>query len=254
MQIVVNSLLANYTEVGSGTHIMLFLHGWADSSKSFEALAKDVVKKSPAYRAVLLDMPGFGEGQAPDKPWNLDDYASFVHDFLEKKKYHASVIVGHSNGGAIAIRGVAKGKLKPHKLILIGSAGVRKRKIRHRVLKAASVPGKAALALTPRPARRKIRQKFYKAIGSDYLIAEHMQETFKNIISTDVTADAAHIKLPTCLIYGEDDKATPVAYGETFKAAIAGSQLHVIPYAGHFVHHEQAYKVATIMTDFLSIS
>lgn len=40
MQIIVNKLLVNYSELGGGKKVILFLHGWADSSKTFEMLSK----------------------------------------------------------------------------------------------------------------------------------------------------------------------------------------------------------------------
>ncbi len=78
-----------------------------------------------------------------------------------------------------------------------------------------------------------------------------MQETFKKVVSTDVSDDANKITVPTCLIYGDADTATPLSYGTTFASLIHGSELHSIELAGHFVHQEQVYQVATIIKGFL---
>src|SRR4051812_27214531 len=107
MQIIVNKLLTTYTEVGSGTKNILFLHGWADSGKTFEMLAREIIAVDANYRAVLLDLPGFGGTAAPETAWTLSDYAAFVADFLAKAQIQPLAIVGHSNGGAIAINGLA---------------------------------------------------------------------------------------------------------------------------------------------------
>lgn len=251
MQTVVNKLLTNYTQVGDGSHSILFLHGWADNSLTFSQLAKEVVAKNQNYAAILLDLPGFGGTQAPATAWDLPDYAEFVAQFLVKVKLKPVIIVGHSNGGAIAINGIANGVLETDKLILIASAGIRNTSLKKHALRALAKPAKLALRAAPKTTQKRIKQKLYNAIGSDYLIAEHMQDTFKNIVAYDVRLEAAKITVSACLIYGESDTATPPAYGRLLAANMPKATLEVIPLSGHFVHHEQVYKVARICNDFI---
>lgn len=251
MQVIVNSLLTTYSRVGEGKNIILFLHGWADSSNTFEGLAKQIIKENPECSAVLLDLPGFGGTSASEESWNLADYANFVSDFLAKTKLTPYAILGHSNGGAIAIYGLANNILSAQKLILIGSAGIREKSVKKTVLRAVAVPAKAALKIAPQTTQKRVKKKLYSAIGSDYMIAEHMKETFKNVVSEDVRVAASKITIPTCLIYGEDDTSTPPSYGEILASALPNSRLHTIPLTGHFVHHEQVYKVSQICSAFM---
>lgn len=251
MQVVVDKLLTTYSEIGSGKQIILFLHGWGDSGKTFEMLAKDITKENKKYRAVLLDLPGFGGTQSPKEAWGLEDYASFAAHFLDKTGLELKVIVGHSNGGAVAINGIAAGVLPAKKLILLASAGIRNPSLKKAVLRVVSVPSKLALKALPRPARTRVRQKLYGAIGSDYLVVEHMQDTFKRVVSTDVAEAAASLKLPVCLIYGEKDDATPPSFGRRLAELIKGSEFNLIPETGHFVHREQVYKVSLIIREFI---
>ncbi|MGI9027329.1 MAG: alpha/beta fold hydrolase [Candidatus Saccharimonadales bacterium] len=252
MQIVVDKLLANYSTVGNGPRAILFLHGWADNSQSFLQLAQEIVAKDKTYTAVLLDLPGFGSTQAPAQAWDLPDYAHFVAKFLEKAKLQPVVILGHSNGGAIAINGIANGVLQTEKLILIGSAGIRNTSLKKTALRALAKPAKLALRAAPASTQKRVKQKLYSAIGSDYLVAAHMQDTFKHIVAYDVRQEATRITIPVCLIYGADDTATPPEYGKILANNIPGSKLEFIPLAGHFVHHEQLYKVARLCTNFIT--
>src|SRR5689334_4037297 len=122
MQVVVDSLLTRYTREGKGKQVLL-LHGWGDSAAGFRVLQHALAKK---YCVTAVDLPGFGGTQAPPAPWGLDDYAQFVAHFftkIEDKPVYA--IVGHSNGGAIAIRGLGSGVLNADKLVLLASAGIR---------------------------------------------------------------------------------------------------------------------------------
>lgn len=251
MQAVVDGLITSYSEVGKGKKIILMLHGWADDSHTFESLAKELTAKSKKYQVLLLDLPGFGGTQQPAEAWGLKDYASFVADFLTKIEVAPDVLVGHSNGGAIVVKGLATGQLKADKLVLIASAGVRQPSIKKTALRIAAKPLGLAIRVLPAGTRQKIRRKAYGAIGSDYLIAEHMQETFKRVVSEDVTAEAAQISLPVCLIYGDQDTATPAYYGHAFAKAMPNSELKIVPMAGHFVHQEQTYQVNDIIKGFL---
>ncbi len=251
MQVIIDKLLINYSEIGKGKQIILFLHGWADAGKTFESLSKHLVAEDKRFKAVKLDLPGFGSSQNPAEAWGLHEYAVFVGKFIAKTGLSPSVVICHSNGGAIAINGLANHDFKADKLVLIASAGIRNPSVKKEVMRLMAKPAKLAINITPPSTQRRIRQKLYKAIGSDYLVAEHMQETFKKVVSTDVRADAGRLKVPTCLIYGDTDTATPISYGKLLADAIPGASLHTIPLAGHFVHQEQVYKVANIILEFL---
>lgn len=251
MQIVVNHLLTSYTIIGEGRRTILCLHGWADTGQTFSSLAKELIKDNEDTKVVLLDLPGFGSTQTPPKPWELKDYAEFVAEFTRKADLKTVVIVGHSNGGAIAITGLASGVLEADKLVLIASAGVRPSSAKKTALKIVSKPAKLALKVAPPATQKRLRKKAYDAIGSDYLVAEHMQDTFVNVVSNDVTKQAAELTMPVCLIYGEADTATPVVYGEKFRNVIPTATLYVIPEASHFVHQEQVPKVGRFITDFI---
>lgn len=249
MQIVVNDLLTNYQKVGSGPPLVM-LHGWGDDSSTFKKLQDDLKDK---YTLLSLDLPGFGQTQPPQDVWNLDDYAGFLSAFLKKLEIgKPAAIIAHSNGGALAIRGLATEVLHSDKLILLASAGVRNRqKVRRFVLKIIAKVGKVVTFWLPTRYKRVLQRWLYGTAGSDMLVVPQLQETFKVTVRQDVQKDAAGLQLPVLLIYGQDDRATPPSYGEVFKNRIAGSRLEVLPDAGHFVHHDQSEKVSRLIQDFL---
>lgn len=249
MQVIVDSLLASYVREGKGETVLL-LHGWADSAAGLSGLLKSLQGR---YDVIALNLPGFGGTAAPKTPWGLDEYAQFTAHFLDKigvKRVHA--IVAHSNGGALAIRGLAQGQLEAAKLVLLGSAGIRNvYKGRNRALRIMAKTGKLFTLPLPPAAKKKLRQKVYKTIGSDMLVAEHLQETFKRVVTDDVQADARQLSLPVLLIYGEADDATPVSYGKQFHQLIEGSRLETLPGAGHFVHLDRPGEVERAVLEFL---
>jgi pimeloyl-ACP methyl ester carboxylesterase len=52
-------------------------------------------------------------------------------------------------------------------------------------------------------------------------------------------------------VYGEDDTATPVEYGQAFHGSIKNSIFETIPNTGHFLHHEKPEIIEDIITKFL---
>jgi pimeloyl-ACP methyl ester carboxylesterase len=67
----------------------------------------------------------------------------------------------------------------------------------------------------------------------------------------DSVADLKTINVPTLIAIGEEDVLSTVADGELMRQNIAGSQLKVIPKAGHYAPWEQSEAVGTILRQFL---
>jgi pimeloyl-ACP methyl ester carboxylesterase len=248
MQAVVRDLLTNYTRLGKGPQLLI-LHGWGDASANWQPFAVELAKK---YDVIVPDLPGFGGTQSPTKAWGLDDYAGFVAAFIAKLNLKPSVLLGHSNGGAIAIRGLARDKFAADKLVLLASAGIRgEYKGRNRALRLVAKTGKVLAKPLPTRVQKKLQQKVYKTIGSDMLVVEDLQETFKKVIADDVRQDAGLLTMPTLLVYGEQDTQAPVRYGEIFHEAIDASTLEILPGADHFLYQAQQARVIKIIEDFL---
>jgi pimeloyl-ACP methyl ester carboxylesterase len=251
MNVIVNDLVTQYSLTGAGKLVVL-LHGWGDNSRGLAGLNTQL---SEHYRVVTLDLPGFGGTQLPPGIWGLDDYASFIRDFMAKLGLtQPYAIVGHSNGGAIAIRGCARHLLKPTKLILVAASGIRNnRSPRRRLLAVVAKVGKVATFWLPGRYRQALRARLYGAAGSDLLVVEALQATFKKIVHEDVQADAEQLALPTLLIYAENDQAVPLKFGQCYHSLIKKSRLEIIKDAGHFVHLDQPTQVQQLIEKFLAL-
>lgn len=251
MQIIVQDLMTHYDRQGSGKTILL-LHGWADRLETFSGLTKEL---SQHYDVVAVDLPGFGQTQAPPVVWNLDNYGQFVVDFLKKLNVvELYAVIGHSNGGAMAIRALVTGNLQAERLVLLAASGVRDgAKLRRGLLKLIAKTGKATTFWLPLRHKQKLQKKLYGTVGSDMLVAPMLQETFKQTVRQDIQADAGRLQLPTLLIYGEKDTATPVgSIAKQFNLLIANSRLEIISGADHFVHHAEPKKVNNLIAEFLT--
>ncbi len=249
MKIIIQNLAVEYQDDGVGK-VILFLHGWQDDLHAFDVLAAFLSQKN---RIVRLDFPGFGRSETPAEAWDLDDYVRFVSDFIKKLDIQVDVLVGHSFGGRIVMKGIAMEKLRARKLVLIGSAGIaRRRTIRNMILWVLAKLGWLIISVPPLVFwREKIRKQAYGLIGSDYSDAGMLKETFLNIISENLGEYAKKITIPTLLIWGADDTETPLFDGERLSRLIHNSKLKVIDGAGHFVHREKPEEVAHLIQQFL---
>ncbi len=249
-QVVVDGLLTTYTQVGEGPSILM-LHGWGDDRNTFGAFARYFADK---FCIIAPDLPGFGQTQKPDKPWDLDGYASFIASFLAKiKQSRLHVIMGHSNGAAIAIHGLGEGVLGADKLVLIAASGIRANKSAKRFsFAAAAKVGKAATSTLPGGLRERLQKKMYKLAGSDALVAPELKESFKKIVRQDVRNDAKKLQLPTLILYGDEDTATPPVYGALYHDLISRSTFEIIPEGGHFLHQDNGATIAKKINNFIA--
>lgn len=248
MQLIVNSLLTNYERSGSGK-VLLLVHGWGDSLAGFRQAQRAL---SQHFDVISLDLPGFGKTETPKQAWGLDEYAQFISAFLAKLHVTPYGIIAHSNGGAIALRGLNKSNLQTDKLILLASAGIRSEyKGKKKIIRLLAKTGKALTRPLPKQTRERLRRKAYKTIGSDLFVAENLQESFKKVVSDDVQADASAINIPTLLIYGDADEQTPLRYGEKFHSLLDNSNLSVVSGGDHFLLQNHFDEVLQLVSGFL---
>ncbi len=212
------------------------MHGWGGSKKSFAALADAL---SSSYNVTLLDFYGFGDTPAAAEPLYVSDYADAVIEILNEEKIEKATFVGHSFGGRVALVLGSEYKERVDKLVLIDAAGV--------------------------PPRRGVRYKFrvfthkflvklgFKGLNgsSDYAaLSENERQTFKNIVNEDLTPCLPEISADTLILWGKDDKDTPLYMAEILKEKIKNSGLTVLE-GGHFMYLSSHHTVLNALKYFL---
>lgn len=248
-QVIVNKQLVSYNRAGSGKPVLL-LHGWGDSAAGLQNVIDNLAKK---YDVIALDLPGFGASEDPkNQPWGVDTYAKFVGSFLDKLNItNLYAIIGHSNGGSIAIWGIANSAFNANKLVLLAAAGIRNQSKKPLHKKLAFNTAKTISKLLPTQLQSNIRKNVYQKSGSDIFVAPHLEPSFRLLVSQDMREFSKLINIPTLLIYGQNDTATPVAYGEIYNKNITNSRLVVVENAGHFVHIDAEHTTLKAINNFL---
>lgn len=90
----------------AGDKTIVFLHGWPGSHELFEYQLDQLPQMG--YRCIGIDQRGFGKSDKPFSGYDYDRLSDDVRAVIETLELDNVTLVGHSTGGAIAIRYMAK--------------------------------------------------------------------------------------------------------------------------------------------------
>ena len=207
------------------------------------------------FKVYLVDVVGFGKSDLPEHPLNSDDFGNFLKEFLEKLNIVNPILIGHSNGGRCIINAVGRGIVSARKVILIDSAGLKpKRSFKYYLKVGFFKTGKAILNLLPNTKKiKKFKEKLRNNVGSsDYQASANvLKETMKIILNEDCTNLLPNIKVPTLLIWGSLDRATPIKDAKKMEQLIPDCGLVEYPNSTHFSYLENINNCNLVLNEFL---
>lgn len=245
----INGLCTRRLVRGEGEDLLV-LHGWG---ASIEAVYPIVTGLASVARVHALDLPGFGESEPPPEPWGVEQYQAFVAAYMDAAGIARASIVGHSNGGRIAIRMAATEPARVAKLVLVDAAGIRpKRTFRwYRRVGMAKV-GKYAARYLGAPGERLREMLVGRAASTDYAAAGELRPTLVKLVNADLRPYMPDIAASTLLVWGAEDDDTPVAMAREMERLIPDAGLVVLEGAGHFSYLDQPARFARIVSHFLA--
>lgn len=223
--------------IGKQKQTILILHGWGLSGERYTGL-QAIVEKG-GYRVFAPDFPGFGKSAIPQKPLNLEDYAEFLHTYIEKNKIKHPIVIGHSFGGRVALRFTEIYPNIIQALILTGTPGftpIPKRRLALFILIAKI--GGIFFSVPPLSLFHDYIQRwYYYAVGAkEFFRAKGaMRETFKRVVREDLVSSMEALTIPCLLVWGEYDIIIPISIAERMKHVIPQAELVIIPEADHGV-------------------
>jgi len=89
-----------------GKKVLLFIHGWPANHNLFEYQFNQLPKMG--YRCIGIDLRGFGNSDKPFKGYSYDRLSDDIRCVVDKLNLHNFILCGHSVGGAIVIRYMAR--------------------------------------------------------------------------------------------------------------------------------------------------
>lgn len=245
-----------YQKIGNGPHHLLLLHGWG---RSWDDWSSWVAELSADYTLWLVDLPGFGKSESPSRGWKMQQYVTWLHEFLRDQKITSLYgVLGHSFGGKLATfvwlteHGTEFPRPTTGLLLVSPSSLSPKLPFGRRILA-------TILSLIPKIIKRgllrPIRRWLYTSLlgEMDYLNATPFQEeTLNHILREEVRQlpmTGEHI--PVHLFWGENDTEVPLRLAYELQRLHSATDVCVLPTAGHFAHHQHPDTFTAWFTTWL---
>jgi non-heme chloroperoxidase len=229
-----------------GNKTILFLHGWPGSHELFEYQFNQLAQAG--YRCIGMDQRGFGKSDQPLTGYGYDRLSDDVRCVIDTLNLQDITLLGHSTGGSIAVRYMARHRAyRVNKLVLCAAAApslIKRTNFPYGVPRE-NIEDMLKLTYTDRP---KMLQNF----GDNFFfqhISQAMMDWFfqlglaaagwstaqveKTWIEEVLFADLEQIFTPTLIIHGIHDQIVPFALGEIQKKMIRNSVLIPFEYSGH---------------------
>jgi 3-oxoadipate enol-lactonase len=260
MQATINGIAVNYAVSGHASAPPVVLHHPIATNLSvWDELAAAL---EPRYRVIRFDARGHGQSEAPKGAYSFETLAQDVIGLMDHLGVAKARFLGLSMGGMV---GQYLGFLYPgrfHSLCLVSTTSAVPAQARtlweERIRNAANhgmasiVDGSIARWIAPGTREAKpaivgrLRAMVETTPPDGYIGWCHA------IRDLNITSRLTEITLPTRVIVGELDPATPPAMAEVVHRAIAGSDLVVIPGVSHMLHIEAPETFHAHVTPFLA--
>ena len=241
---------------------LLLLHGWGSSAQLMRPLADAL---SDTHRIYNVDLPGHGHSPPPPEPWGVPEHAALMQSLINDRIGGGPVtVVGHSNGGRIALYMASTPALKPliDRLVLISPSGITPERswrvrLRSGMAKALKAPFDHLPDPLHDPAMDWLRHSLvWRALGSsDYNALDGvMRETFVRTVNHHLDGPVHRIEVPTLIFWGDQDTAVSRRQMEFLEDAIEDAGLVVLEGAGHYGQLDDPATVIAATRHFLEHS
>jgi 3-oxoadipate enol-lactonase len=217
------------------------------------------------WRVVAPHLRGFDGGTADPPASTVDDYAGDLIDLLDTLRIEDAVVCGLSIGGYISFALLRHAPRYVRGLVLADTRsqadtpeGVENRK---RMLTLLAERGTAAIVDEMLPkllGPTTLAQRPELAGRLRALALSNPPEAIAGAIRAlmtrpDSTPLLREIRCPTLIIVGEEDSLTPPAFSEEMHRAIGGSELVIVPGAGHLSSFERPEVFDSALARFLTV-
>jgi pimeloyl-ACP methyl ester carboxylesterase len=201
------------------------------------------------FRVIAPYHPGFGESGDDPTLSNMHDYVMHYLELFDVLKLDRFSLVGLSMGGEIAARFATEHGHRIKKLVLIGPQGIIDPQ--HPVVDLMAVPGDQVLGFLVSN-MEVLLKRLPENPGLDFMGERYREATTFARLFWEHPGDPKfmrylhRIKVPTMIVWGEEDKLIPVEHTETWKKFIPSAEIKIYKGAGHLVHLEKPEAVEAV--------
>jgi non-heme chloroperoxidase len=245
-----------YMEQGDPSGVpMILLHGYSDSSRSYELMLPHLPDSIHAY---AYTQRGHADADKPVAGYRVEDYVADVAAFMDAMGIDAAVIVGHSGGGYTAQRFALDHPDRTLGVVLIGS--FRAFHDNPVVLELREAVEQLSDPVDPDFVRefqescvaRPVPAEFMDAIvaGSRRVPARVWRDYLGGVLEADVPTESGTIDAPTLILWGDQDAFCPRSDQDALLAAIPRSRQSTYRGTGHCPHWEEPERAAAEIVAF----
>ena len=246
---------------------IVLIHGIGDrGARVWDSI---IPKLAERYHVVTFDLPGFGRSSKKNALYSPTLYAAFVKWVVDRYVEGPFILIGHSLGGAVALRFASTYQRNLQRLILIDVAGILHQAVltqnmaqsklndlsskmrwppldlltqlsRYTIERIQGLPIDPEMAI----GSAGLRQKLFNADPTKIAGLALSNEDFSGLIER-VTA-------PTLIVWGAEDSVTSIRTGKVLSAKIPNARLKVIPNAGHCPMLQQPEQFNRLILSALS--
>jgi len=216
---------------------LLFLHGMEGvegCAKLIELLARDFRVYAPSH-------PGFGASELPRAFSTVDDLAYFYLDLLDHFDLRGVTVVGFSLGGWIAAEILVKDSSRAARLILGAPLGLRTANKRAREVT-------DLFMLDPKEMDATLQVTSPRKVSLQALPERMLERMARNAEAVCLFGWAPYlsnpklhlrlhrIKVPTVVLWGEQDRLAPLDYAKKFAGQLKAARLETLAACGHRIY------------------
>lgn len=226
-----------YLVAGDGPPVIL-IHGLAGSSRWW---ARNITHLAQSFQVYAIDLIGFGESRGYH-PFNLDDAAGHLANWMDSLGITRASVIGHSMGGFIVVNLAADFPEHVERLALVGAAAV---PLNRRYPWQTLGPVRGLFDLT---------FDSFSLLVTDACRAGPVTiwKAARDLGTADITGKLSGIQAPTLVIWGEHDPIIPLRAGKQIAGILPNAELVVIGDAGHNVMWDRPEAFNQAVMDFLT--
>ncbi len=248
----VDNYRIRYSRMGNGEKTMLLIHGFGGDSDRWLFTQQPLAEHATVY---ALDLPGHGQSSKNIEDPSIEGLARVVISFLDILEISDVELIGHSLGGAIALKIAEIQKERITKLTLIAPVGL-----------GTEINQSYILDFIAAESRKEMKKTLQELVADPSLVnrglvddmlkykrTDGVKESLKKIADEFVNSeglqniDLKHVLLSipkSTLIWGSNDKIVPAKHSEDLNQKVS---VHVLEGYGHLVQLEAASEVNALL-------
>lgn len=240
-------------ESGSGAPLV-YVHGIVTTSELF----RDVIEYyAPRYRAIAVDLRGYGASEKPGHGYNINQFAKDLARLFDVLELPRAVLLGVSMGGWIVQRFALDNGDRLNGVVLSSTSS-----------------GEIAKGVLKKDPQETLKNQSWREV-SELLISgafppntdpaivnallsridtwneQVITEALASIVPFDTSSELPNMKMPTLIMVGSEDDQLPVSLSEKMHTAIPDSRLEVFQGSGHFMMVEDPDGFYSVLDGFL---